>query len=1444
MAINLLRLARFVDGERPSAEKFNKLFSYIENKLSILDLTIGDSVNNGVTSIVDNNTQTTFDIKINNIWGISKFLAENIVNGRTRHSDIMSIVKSIGSMSNLNPLTLGGESIIKEVIPAGINEYVFKYPVLIQDPIKSSLTFLTDPIWLNQETGFVEENGQMLESGQWKLWKFFEIDGENNTTISYAKSMVWYTTSTTPVEITYKTNSENWGGGANYQGSSFNVIPDFNTPKEASNTEDINGLFYNLKFTNENNITYTTVELPYVLYQQTAHSKDELDTALLNEGDINFKKRLKLPKYLKDYQLTLDPPTTEFPLPKGFLTLVDFSEDSFTILDGLNYIYVDEHTFKVNINPSIYNCVTADPSSDTYKQLFLLVNGTDITRSINDLQIKQSKHSHDGTFGESLIHIKDITGIFEKTDRNVYFPSARGGHIATQYLHRDGHVYNNDPQNYDNAMMGDLLMYGEGQTQNRRSYKLFFADHATITRGVDIIPGHSGSSNSYSWIGLASTVYSESSTLNLQSSLEGNISILSDNANTIVSKNSNLILIKEVVTADSLKLINGTLSEERVEDLKGTSYIYQDSVKTEIHSVSLNKIVSYLNDENHSSKVETNYSSDTNNLVKISANKGLVELETKDFEINYKNYDFENEEPVKTSRPIISLNISSEENINSSLESAEKTKSTLILNNTNTEKGIFVYTVHHLVNRPIDSQGDQYWSMFPNQSGFFYSSYALKAKYGFDNFFETSGSNLKISNSIIGSLLTGSYDYFFNKALRDNKSLFDATLDNSSSSNFYLKPDVNPILGKLYIDQSIGDIYICENIGNSNTNVCERTKVLKTYLDNSNSPYNKRRFRWIWNNPYPTSMEYLLQYITYFSYQGDISNQKWSPSFKSNLESYRNGINTSFFEHDNATNRKTLGFDNIGFLTKMVWRKWFIKDSTFNTLDVANFFDQISEIETELELNIFEKDNIRLVDSGLVIDRSLKFDNEINQDSLITDLEEFYDCYSAFNRKCRFFKKKLNKKEKDFLLSNSDRVVLSPTVEYFTYQDLNVNVLGSGLTGPFSIGHFTNLSENGTIDPDDFEVPNVSPPTYKNKINLFNENWEELEFEEDDIYILFGKGFMNFNLNSNFYNMEDAGGSYQSTLNDTYVVDHDIAYVAGFNNDSDEKYEYFTYTRDLKIKLKKGSVSSFDHQKDIKIKIIYSDFFASKPNSIHNCFNPNNVCAFLEDHSYFAGGNDLNNSFKNLNTFERDLFISSTGFENENFSFYPRFFNQKNWNANSLGITSKIFLENSLQKEKERLKTKFFSSNASDPITYKKNDFYLTNEIQEPSIFAKEPNTFFSSVTIEYADLNEQTLTQIEGLSSDTSSEIKSLDFGINKKKLSICLKILYRELTIDTNNIDADTLAYRRFVGPTQPIFEININSNKTFASNSFNNKNQASIVQTYNIKVNTQTESCALLD
>lgn len=1441
MAINLLRLARFVDGERPSAEKFNKLFSYIENKLSGLDSAIGNSINNGVTSIVNNNNET-FDIKINNIWGISKFLAENVINGRTRYADIFSLIKSIGSMSNLNPLTLGGESIIKEVIPAGIKEYVFKYPVLIQDPIKSSLTFLTDPVWLNQQTGFVEENGQMLEPGQWKLWKSFEIDGEDNTTISYAKSMVWYTTSTTPVEITYKTNSENWGGGANYQGSSFNVIPDFNTPKTALNSEDEDGFFYNLKFTN-NNTTYTTVELPYVLYQQTALSRNELDTALLSEADINHKKRLTLPKYLKDYQLTLAQPT-EFPLPKGFLTLVDFSEDTFTILDDLNYIYVDEHTFKVNISSSILNCVTADPNSSTYKQLFLLVNGTDITRSINDLQIKQNKHSHDGSFGESLIHIKDIAGIFERADRNVYFPSTRGGHITPQYMHRDGYRYNNDTQNYDNAMMGDLLMHGVGNQENRRSYKIFFSDYQHNVSAQEIFPGHFNFTNWYSWIGLASNGLASSCTLNIQSAKNSNISLISDNKTNYISKESNLLTIKNVNILDSQKLINGTFSEQRIQELTDTSYIYQDSIKTEIHSVALNKISSYLNDENHSSKIETNYSSDDNNQVKLSANKGLIELETKEFEINYKNYDYQSVEPIKNSEPIISLNISGEQNLNVNLNSEEKTKSTLILNNTNTEEGIFVYTIHHLINRPSDFQGNQYWTLFPNQSGFYYSNYSLKAKYGFDTFFSSSSSNdLKINNDIISSLSNGSYDYFFNKALRTNKSLFDATLDDSQTNNFYLKPS-NPLLGKLYIDQAIGDIYVCENIGSASSNICERIKVLKSYDNEDFNTSKKRRVRWIWNNPYPTSMEYLLQYITYFSYQGNSSNQKWSPSFKSSTSNFRDGINASFFEHENSTNRKTIGFDNIGFLTKMVWRKWFIKNSTYNTLDVANFFNEISDIENESELNIFEKNGIRIVDSGLVIDRSLKFDGETNQTLLEEEHGQFYDCYSGFNRKCRFFKKKKEKKEKDFLLSNLDRIVLSPVTEYFTYQDLNVNTVESNLTGPFSIGSFANLSENGTVDINDFEVPNVSPATYVNRIDLFNDYWEEVEFEEDNIYIIFGKGFMNFNLNSSFYNLENAGGDYQNTLNDSYLVDHDIAYVDGFNNRSNGKYSDFTYTRDLKIKLKKQSISNNDHKKTTRIKIVYSDFFAKKPNSIHDCFNPNNVCAFLEDHSYFAGGNDLNNSFKNLNTFQTDLFVSSTGFENENFSFYPRFFNQKNWNANSLGITSKIFLENSLQKEKERLKTKFFSSNASDPITYKKNDFYLTNKSQEPSIFGKEPNTFFSSVTVEYGNQNEQSLCQVEGFSSEISSELKTLDFGINKTKISVSLKILYRELVNDTGNIDFDTIAYRRFVGPTQPVFEIIIDSSKTSANQITNSKNQISITQTYNIKINTQTENCALLD
>jgi len=1215
MAINLLRLARFVDGERPSAEKFNKLFSYIENKLSILNSTIGDSVNNGVTSIVDTNTQTTFDIKINNIWGISKFLAENVNHGRTRHSDIMSIVKSIGSMSNLNPLTLGGVSRIQETIPAGVNEYVFKYPVMITNPIQDSLEFSINPIWLDKNA-IVEEDGQLLNNGQWKLWKFFQIDGENNTTIKYAKSMVWYTTSTTSLNIKYDTNSENWGGGANYQGSSFNVIPDFNTPKTASNAGEF---FYNLKFTN-NGGDDTTVELPYVLYQQTAHSTNELGTALLNEGDINFKKRLKLPKYLKDYQSTLNPETTEFPLPKGFLTLVDFSESSFTILDALTYTYVNEHTFKVTgLGNTILSCVTADPDDGAYKQLFLLVNGTDITRSINDLQIKQSKHSHDGTFGESLIHIKDITGIFEKTDRNVYFPSARGGHIAVQYLHRDGYRYNNDPQNYDNAMMGDLLIKGD----ENKSYKLFFGEEVSFINNVDhardFFPGYISNlftaDNKFSWIGLSSAISpATNNTFNIQGSEDSHVSILSNQDLNLVSKDKFVSIIKNVNTLpESAKILNSSYNWNNLKN-EASAQIQTEALNANINQTQV-------------SLVNNNNNIDLLNFTNLSPQIRL-ENQNKDIEESFSVDQFGNS---------IGLNsiylISKSSGFTVNPEAFSSDKNLMQFYSEGTDREIFQIKENYYANKTINAQKDFFKKFIPS----YYKEYSTSSFYP-----ELSIQNGSLENTRINEVNNstkkkeGCFVYVIQHLVDDRDNPVFIWNNDFAPTEDNLNPTILPQdiliqnrLHKKTVFNKTFDAVRKEKILNKNTayvnpqdlyfrwfgnlnlfNPNSNTGVMqRTYFNESSSIYEESYVPILHTNKLGGGMHYNnigfsgpydSSYISSFQLSNMRRLYKYNP-----FPSSKEYINQHFYIYnitptssgDTYFNRSTLevltkyeslesdlsydlSFKLSKVLTKIIWKKFWLKENiNSNSFDFEELFLNSSES--------FNNDKYILVNQGFLLDCAIPPSNsqsiETYNWNLSGDNEEIAR-ENNYNRVCEFYEVD---KDSDFYKDYPNWIAGKDFEIEEILKDINENIVTDREKAlSVEINGGLPFLQHGNLQ---------SSEDFTSFFNYFKKH----KFEDDNNILYFGKGFVNF------YEMN---GDYSSELNYDIIIDNHWG-----TSPAKE------LNRTLNIEIEDSESEDRNYKSKQNIKIIFSDFNGENLNLINEILTEENQETPLHDSFLFKG---------------------------------------------------------------------------------------------------------------------------------------------------------------------------------------------------------------------------------
>ena len=118
--------------------------------------------------------------------------------------------------------------------------------------------------------------------------------------------------------------------------------------------------------------------------------------------------------------------------------------------------------------------------NDTY---CLITVGTDITSSIQDLNMKTFKHSHNREFGEQPISFKDLVGATEEDGLSgVFVESRHDGNYLPQYLHRDGYSGSESYLNDQNAMRGPLVI-----------------GKKTDASGADTVPGGrvGGSGTSY-----------------------------------------------------------------------------------------------------------------------------------------------------------------------------------------------------------------------------------------------------------------------------------------------------------------------------------------------------------------------------------------------------------------------------------------------------------------------------------------------------------------------------------------------------------------------------------------------------------------------------------------------------------------------------------------------------------------------------------------------------------------------------------------------------------------------------------------------------------------------------------------------------------------------------------------------------------------------------------
>ena len=391
-------LIKFVAGERPSADKFNAANEFFSRNIRDISRAIGDMYGVGYPHLSDLSKDTHLTGKWN---------PHEIGNRSGRPLDISSLSRIIGPASNLNPKMVQGAKVIQEIIPSGVAEYQLKFKSVI-----------FDSLLVGGITGFNQINpSENFTSGnQFKIIK---------------NSIIFNSPLSSDVTITYSTNPNLYFGGPNYLNATFNVIPDPNQETKLTVSEQEDGSY--LIDLNEIKITNQQSGLVDLTLSST-------------NAEPNANQTMTLPYWMwstEDGEALFEEGTV---IPEGLLYVKDLTSNECFLT--ATYTFVSKTELKIS---GVSLCL-----DDEYQ---IVVTGTDITTSIDDLRNKWFLHKHDGTFGEQRISIKDLVGKFIDTaPSGVYGESSNEWNQMPMYLHRDGFKNDDNFNNGHNAMRGNLLL--------------------------------------------------------------------------------------------------------------------------------------------------------------------------------------------------------------------------------------------------------------------------------------------------------------------------------------------------------------------------------------------------------------------------------------------------------------------------------------------------------------------------------------------------------------------------------------------------------------------------------------------------------------------------------------------------------------------------------------------------------------------------------------------------------------------------------------------------------------------------------------------------------------------------------------------------------------------------------------------------------------------------
>lgn len=456
----------FVDGEQPTANKFNSISLQVQSNLYVLEKAIGDIW--GDSWPYNSNSYTHLSLPI-----ASYTHSGSKVGGSTSgfSSNAASLARLVGPASKLNPIVLSeglfnqdtgsyGEDVFLTEDISGHGRYSYSLKYRAENPL-AGISFTGTGAPSNQVTSPTS----VASTGDW----YFD---------SATETCHFYDPIQTDWQVSYTTKPSK-GAVGSYNGSSFNVMPDEASMDYAISQNIPGGVLITLTG------TYYTVTLPSGISRQNQVVSSSNQTELEN-SDHNLGAQLKLPNVLREmfgggsgnnFFDSASFGTADSLIPEGFLYLKNYITGE--IYDTAEYYYVNNEEVRIrnvelDLSPGTIYC--------------LITVGTDITSSIQDLNYKYTKHSHNRNFGEQAIDFSTLVGATEEAGNSGRFiESTVSGNYLPQYLHRDGYTSGgtiDSGMNDSNALRGNLMLGLDGGVPGSyigsgESFRIYYGDENT-----------------------------------------------------------------------------------------------------------------------------------------------------------------------------------------------------------------------------------------------------------------------------------------------------------------------------------------------------------------------------------------------------------------------------------------------------------------------------------------------------------------------------------------------------------------------------------------------------------------------------------------------------------------------------------------------------------------------------------------------------------------------------------------------------------------------------------------------------------------------------------------------------------------------------------------------------------------------------------------------------